>query len=223
MKKFDANKDVLLLGAGGHCKVIVDAIKSWHGDFNIIGVTDNDETKFEQTVLGIPIIGNDGIIWDLFECGLRKVFISIGMVKNYHPRNKIYHKISDMGFELVNVIHGTSIISKTVTIGKGNAILAGSILNTEVKIGDNCIVNSGSIIEHECIIGNNVHIAPGVSISGQVSIEDNCMIGVGASLIQGVRIGEGSIVGAGSVVTKDIPPNCVAVGAPAKVIREVSK
>jgi acetyltransferase-like isoleucine patch superfamily enzyme len=54
---------------------------------------------------------------------------------------------------------------------------------------------------------------------GRVVIKDGAHIGIGAIIMPGVTIGEGAIIGAGSVVTHDIPPYCVAVGSPAKVIR----
>jgi acetyltransferase-like isoleucine patch superfamily enzyme len=54
---------------------------------------------------------------------------------------------------------------------------------------------------------------------GKVTIHDGAHIGIGAIIMPGVTIGEGAIIGAGSVVTRDIPPYCVAVGSPAKVIK----
>ncbi|MBZ4644152.1 MAG: acetyltransferase [Deferribacteraceae bacterium] len=219
-KKYNAQSDVLLLGAGGHAKVIIETIQNYHNEFTIIGITEKDESKKHQKILGIPVIGTDDVLQELYDNGLRKIFISIGMIGNYRPRAYLYNLVKDIGFECINVIHGTSILSKHIVLGQGNAILAGVIINTEVKIGNNCIINTGSIIEHECSIGNNIHIAPGAKICGQVSIDDNCMIGVGANIIQGIHIGQNSIIGAGSVVTTDIPPNSIAVGVPAKIIRK---
>ena len=56
-----------------------------------------------------------------------------------------------------------------------------------------------------------------------IVIKDGAHVGIGAIIMPGVTIGEGAVIGAGAVVTKDIPPYCVAVGAPAKVIKDFSK
>ena len=55
-----------------------------------------------------------------------------------------------------------------------------------------------------------------------VTIEEDCWLGTGAIVLPGVRIGRGSIIGAGAVVTKDIPPFSIAVGVPARVIRQIA-
>jgi acetyltransferase-like isoleucine patch superfamily enzyme len=58
---------------------------------------------------------------------------------------------------------------------------------------------------------------------GSVTIEDNVWIGDKVTILPNVRIGEGSVIGANSVVTKDIPPFCVAAGNPAKIIRKLNE
>jgi len=208
--------DILLLGSGGHAKVIIDAIKISYPEYRIIGLTDVIEERLGKEVLGIPILGTD-IILD--KQGLRKVFIAVGMTKVSFCRLDTYNHLVSTGFELVNIIHKKSIISDMVTIGCGNAILAGVIINADALIGNACIINTGSIIEHDCIIGNNVHVAPGAKLSGNAIIKDNSIIGIGASVIQGVQIGKNCIIGAGSAVISNIPDNSTAVGVPAKVIK----
>ncbi|MEY8748774.1 DapH/DapD/GlmU-related protein [Bacillales bacterium AN1005] len=54
-------------------------------------------------------------------------------------------------------------------------------------------------------------------------IEDNVWIGAGAIILPGVRIGENTVIGAGSVVTKDIPPNVLAIGSPCRVLRKINE
>lgn len=218
--EYDSVKDVLLLGAGGHAKVIIDTLRSYYKNISIIGITEKDQSKLGQTLLNVPILGTDDILQDLYTKGLRKVFISLGTVRNYKPRAYLYKVIKKIGFQCINVIHGTSFLSEYVSLGEGNAVLAGAIINTETQIGHNCIINTGSIVEHECRLGNNIHVGPGAKLSGCVVVEDNCFIGIGANIIQGIHIGENSIIGAGSIVINDIPPNSVAVGIPAKVIKK---
>lgn len=81
-----------------------------------------------------------------------------------------------------------------------------------IKIGRRCLIAAQT-----GIYANN-HREYGMSWEG-ITIEDNCWLGTGVKVLDGVTIGRCSVIGAGSVVTKDIPPNSVAVGVPAKVIK----
>lgn len=217
-RHYDNLKDLLLLGAGGHALVIIETLRMFHSQYSIIGVTDKDELKTGAEISGLPVIGTDGLLKSLYGSGLRKAFVSIGAVTDFTPRIKAYNLALAAGFELINVIHGTSFISGQAEMGCGNAVLANAVINAGARIGNNCIINTGSIIEHECTMGNNVHAAPGSIICGGAVIGDNCLIGAGSTIIQGVKIGEDCIIGAGSVVIGDIPPGSMAVGVPARLI-----
>jgi acetyltransferase-like isoleucine patch superfamily enzyme len=81
-----------------------------------------------------------------------------------------------------------------------------------IKIGKNCLIAS-----HSSVYANN-HRDYGLSREG-IEIEDNCWIGSGVRILDGLTIGRGSVIGAGAVVTKNIPPDSIAVGVPAKVIK----
>lgn len=107
-----------------------------------------------------------------------------------------------------------------------NAVVRGDV--HYVKIGKHSNIQDGAIIH--CTyqkaftqIGDNVSIAHLAMIHGCV-IEDNCLIGMQAIVMDGARVGEGSIVGAGAIVTQgmQIPPRSLVLGAPAKVVRQVT-
>ena len=91
--------------------------------------------------------------------------------------------------------------------------------NSNSSIEKKYIVNTGAIIEHDCKIGDYCHIAPGVHISGAVEIDKLSFIGIGTAIIQGIKIGKNVTIGAGSVVIKNIPDNVIAVGNPAKIVK----
>ncbi|HUH18931.1 acetyltransferase [Albibacterium sp.] len=133
-------------------------------------------------------------------------------------RNRAGINILDHGNELINVIHPSASISKSITIGTGNFISRQAVVNTLAEIGNFCILNSSCIVEHECKLGNGVHIAPGAVLSGNVHIGNNSFIGANAVVKQGVRIGTNVIIGAGSVIIKDIADNQTIVGNPGRII-----
>lgn len=88
-----------------------------------------------------------------------------------------------------------------------------------VEIGNHCtIAPEAALVTHDggaWIFTNEI---PSLQSFGRIVIEDNCFIGLRAIIMPGVRIGRNSVVGAGAVVTKDVPPNSVVVGCPAKVL-----
>lgn len=209
---------VVLIGGGGHCKVVIDAIKK-QNKYDIVGIT--DKKNMGSKILDVPVIGHDDILNQLLNKGVTNALITVGSVKNNIPRLNLYNELCKLGFDFVNVIHPKAIMGEEVVLGKGNVVLAGCIINSCAVIGNNCIINTGSIVEHDCVIGDHVHIAPGAKVAGGVKIGKASYIGLGANVIQGIKIGENCIIGAGAVVINDIPDNSLAVGIPAKVIKRI--
>lgn len=208
---------VVLVGGGGNCKVVIDVLRQ-NDTYEIFGITDVDGGG--RVILGIPVIGTDEVLGELYHQGIRHGLITLGSVGNNGPRIRLFNKLKALGFHLINAIHPKAILGEGLVLGEGNMVMAGSMINPCVIIGNNCIINTGSIIEHDCIIGDHVHIAPGAKLSGGVKVGSGAHVGLGANIIQGISIGAHAIIGAGAVVTKDVPDCCVAVGVPAKVIKE---
>lgn len=214
-----AEKDLILLGAGGHAKVVVDCVRSGAAQWNIVGFLDKgvDAGGWE----GLPILGDDDCLDALRRDGLSAALVSVGMINGAQLRSRLFERLKDSGFRLPTICHSSAIVSTTAVIGEGTVVAAGVIINADAVIGANCIINSGCIVEHDCRIGDHVHIAPGAAVSGGVTIGEGCLIGIGATVLQGVVIGAGSLIGAGAVVLGDVPVGHVAVGVPAKIIKAV--
>lgn len=114
-----------------------------------------------------------------------------------------------------------------VHVGEKSHIARGCILDERnpelIFIGKGVAITSGVMIL--CHQRDLSAYKPGMYAmhcpfkEGKVVIEDGAHVGIGAIIMPGVTIGEGAVIGAGSVVTGDIPPYCVAVGIPAKVIK----
>lgn len=213
------HKKLLLIGAGGHCRSVLDSIEM--NQYENIGIIDLPE-RIGESVFSVPIIGSDGDISDLYRQGYTSVAITLGSTGDTSVRRRIYAKLQENDYSYPCIIDKTAIISKqNVRIGKGVFIAKGAIINTGVSLGDFSIINSGAVIDHDSRIGDFVHIAPGVSLSGGVDVGDDAHIGTGSSVIQSVFIGESTIIGAGSVVTRSIAPKMLAFGVPCKVYKEL--
>ena len=123
-------------------------------------------------------------------------------------------------FEFVNAIHPSVIIGKDVELGVGIVAMAGCIFNPKSQIGDFTFFATGAQIEHDCQIGDFASISAGSVTGGYVKLGKFSAITLGVTVVDRLEIGENTVVGAGSIVLKSLPPNVLAYGNPAKIIRE---
>jgi UDP-perosamine 4-acetyltransferase len=213
-------QDVIIVGAGGHAKVVASCLNN--DKYNLIGFIDKDLTDLGREVyLGKTVVGQDSEMEKWLKDGSCGCIVAIGHVGNPIVRNRLYTKCKSLGFQMINAIHPTAVVDPTAKLGEGIAIMPNVVINANATIGDNSIINTASVIEHDVAIGSGVHVAPRTVISGASSVGENTLLGAGSTIIQGVKIGMNSIVGAGTVVIRDLPDKIVAVGNPAKIIREV--
>lgn len=190
-----------IFGAGGHAKVIIEALGECGVEVDTI--FDDDLSKTE--LLGIPIRQHDV---------KSPLILAIG---NNAVRKNIANDFSiEMFFP--NAISKTAIVSKSAKIGEGSVVLQGAIIQASTIIGNHVIINTGASVDHDCVIENFAHIAPGCHLCGGVHVGEGTIIGVGSVVIPGVKIGKWSVIGAGSVVVRDIPDNITCVGNPCKEI-----
>lgn len=205
---------VVIIGAGGHAKVVADTLVTLGRV--VRGFVDIDAARWASTVNGLPVIGGDDV---LDQCNCREVELAngIGSVLSLERRRAAFERFSAKGFRFVTVVHPRTVVSATVKIGEGAQIMAGAIIQPGVVIGENSIVNTGAIVDHDCHIGAHCHIAPGCTLSGNVSVADASHIGTGAVVKQGVKLGSGTVVGAGAVVVSDHHGGGILIGVPARV------
>lgn len=219
-------QEVIIIGAGGNSKVIVDLINAINDShqskkqvepfFKISGILDDDKAKkhFE----GYPVLGEINKI-NTLKADLPYGFIN-GIGDN-QTRKSIFLEYKEVNW--ITVSHPTAIISKNVKVGTGSVIMAGAIINSGTVIGKQALINTGTIIEHDNIISDFAHLASGTVTAGGVNVGEASMLGTGTKIIQGISIGKNTMIGAGAVVISDIPSNCTAVGVPAKVIKTNNK
>lgn len=210
-------KKVILIGAGGHAKAVIDILKKNNQGIEIAGLITKDADDIGKKILGVSVIGTDKQLSELFKRGIEYALIAVGSVGDNFLRKKLYERVANIGYTFVNAFHPSSIISDHVKFGTGNVVMPGVLVGPDTLIGNNVILNTGSIIEHDCVIEDHVHIAPGVKIAGGVKIGEASHIGIGSVIIQGIKIGKNALIGAGTIVLKDVPDNAVVVGVPGKI------
>lgn len=201
--KAHIQRDVIIVGAGGHGRVIADII-TLSGDVVLGFLDDKDASEFS----GITILGK---LKDIEKYKQDSSFI-VGI-----GNNQLRKQIMDsFGVNWYTAIHPTAVIASDVIIGEGTAIMANAVINTGSKIGRGVIVNTAATIDHDSILSEYVHISPGVHLGGTVSIGPETWIGIGATVINNVAICEKCIIGTGAVVIQNINKSSVYVGMPAK-------
>ena len=215
--KKNKQKRIVLLGAGGHSKVVIDALKSLR--IEIFGIFDSAQTV--KNVSGIPMIGDDTQLQKILKtCPL--AVVCVGSIGNPYKRIQVTERLKKIGFKLPSIVHPSAIVSKTAKIGDGVFIAPGAVIGPNVLVGQHVIVNTHATIDHDCQLGNFVHIAPGVTLSGGVEVGENSHVGTGATVIEYKKIGANTLIGAGSVVIDDIPAECKAYGHPCRVVEHMS-
>jgi len=210
---------VVGLGAGGHAKVVIEILRLM-GSYELVGLLDPKQELWDTEVLSIPVLGDDNLLPELYDRGVRYAFIGLGTIGNTRLRRRLYEKARRQRFQIVQAIHPQAIIAPSAEIGHGPTIMAGVVINAAARLGDNVIVNTGAIVEHDCVIGDHAHIATGARLASTVHVGEGTHIGLGASVRQCIHIGRNAVVGAGAVVVDDVPDNVVVVGLPARILKE---
>ncbi|MBT2616205.1 MULTISPECIES: acetyltransferase [unclassified Bacillus (in: firmicutes)] len=203
---------IVLVGEGGHSKVIKDMIDIAEGN-ELIGYLDDkyDRTIVKEHLFFAPL----SIVSDLLEQFKDiKFIVAIG---NNHIRKKVVEELNIPDSYYVSVIHPSSIISPSIKIGVGTVVMPSTVINADAKIGRHSIINTASVIEHDSEIGDFVHISPHATLTGAVKVDEGTHVGAGSTLIPNVNIGEWSVIGAGATVINNIQSHSLAVGTPAKM------
>ena len=198
------NNRLIIIGAGGHGKVIADnAIKNGYTDICFV---DDHATG---TCMGFPIVGTGADVSALDD-GKTDFVIAVG-------NNGIRKRIAEAhDVNWVTLVHPSAQIGAYVSIGKGTVVMAGAIINPCASVGEHCIINTGAIVEHDNVIGDYAHISPNVALGGTVRVGDLTHVGISAVVRNNIRICGMSTIGAGAVVVKDIDHCGTYIGVPIK-------
>lgn len=201
-----SNERVVVLGAGGHAKVVISTLRA--AGYEIEAVFDDDPTKHGSQIMGIPIKGA------LSEAAGRDYKYGVVAVGDNAVRKAISERI--IGFSWLTVVHPHAYVEASVCLGEGTVVFAGAVLQTDTVVGRHAIINTGATIDHDCVLGDFVHTAPGAHLSGDVTVDEGALVGIGSATIPGVHVGAWSVIGAGSVIVSDVDVQSTVVGVPGR-------
>jgi sugar O-acyltransferase (sialic acid O-acetyltransferase NeuD family) len=216
MKKIEIIKDIVIFGAGGLGKEVLELIHQINKNdyrWNVAGFFDDTLTP-GTVVNGIVVLGN---LKSLQLSEFKNVAVAIG---NPEARANLIDILSAEK-TLPVLIHPSATVSeKNVFVEYGTIIAACVFLSVNVKIGSGVLLNVGCSIGHDVEIGDFCTINPGVRVSGSVKVGDFVFVGVGAILNNNISIANYAKIGAGAVVIKSIEKKSTVFGNPARIILE---
>ena len=203
-------KDLLIIGAGGHGRVIADIAQKL-GRYGSIAFLDDGEA---QESMRLAIVGK---IADMEKyVATHDIFVAIG---DSNTRKEIMEGLFTMGASIPTLIHPSAVLGACVELGVGTAVMAGAVIGPCSKLGMGVILNTCSSVDHDCSIGDYSHIAVGVHVAGTVRVGSLVFLGAGVTVKNNVNICSDCVIGAGAVVIETICDKGTYVGVPARLLR----
>lgn len=201
---------VIVIGAGGHGKVVVATLQS--AGVRVVEIWDDDRRRWGGTVLGVRIHGP--VENRAARAEGNAAVIAIG---DNRVRRRLASRLEPLWTRVVwtSVVHPSAIVHPSASVGAGTVVFAGAVIQPDVVIGRHAILNTGATVDHDCRLGDFVHLAPGTRLAGDVEVAEGALVGIGATVIPGRKIGAWSLVGAGATVVRNVPPETVVMGVPA--------
>lgn len=189
---------IAVFGAGGHGKVVIDAIER-QPMLSVACVAD-DRPRADARLLGHAVIGDrEALLARRAE--FDALIVAIG---DNRAREEVAGWFAGQGMPLAVVVHPAATVAPSAIVGEGTLVMPGAVVNADARLGANVIVNTGAIVEHDCVVGDCVHVAPRALLCGGASIGAGCLVGAGAVVLPGVKIGPRLLVKAGTTVARDM-------------------
>ena len=205
---------LLIMGAGGHGKVVAETAEAT-GGWDRIAFLDENFTRLNGK-LRWPVIGSQKDA----ACMCGEYSAAVVAIGHIETRLRLLDELATVGFALPNLIHPAAWVSPSAVVGEGSVVLAGAIIQAAAQLGRGVIVNTSASVDHDCKLGDGVHVCPGSHLGGNVKAGGGSWLGIGCTVKHGVCIGNRVMVGAGAVVLDDVADELIVAGCPARVIGE---
>lgn len=215
MSRRRAADGVVVLGAGGHAKVVVSTLRA--AGVPVAALYDDDRERWGSEVLGVPVRGP---IAAAVEDEYRRAVIGLG---DNRDRHRLAGEPDLAELEWLSVVHPSAWIDPSVRLGAGTVVFAGAVVQPDCQLGDHVIVNTAASIDHDCRVASFCHVAPGARLAGGVTAEEGVFLGIGSVTIPGLTIGAWAVLGAGSAAVRPVPPGATALGVPARVVKSAQR
>jgi sugar O-acyltransferase (sialic acid O-acetyltransferase NeuD family) len=202
--------EVLIVGAGGHAKVVIATLQA--AGRTVCAVVDDDTALAGTSILGVRIVG---CVDSAKEYRESEAIVAIG---DNHTRRAV---VDRLGLRWTTAIHPSAVVHPSAKVGPGTVVFAGAVVQPGARIGSHAIMNTAATVDHDCVVGDFVHLAPGTHLGGNVTIGEGSFHGVGAVVLPNLKIGEWSVLGGGAVAVRSVPAGESVIGIPARPLGRV--
>jgi sugar O-acyltransferase (sialic acid O-acetyltransferase NeuD family) len=210
-------RPIVFYGAGSLALVLNDFLDT--NDYRLVAIF-SDYPPARTPALSVPVvIGAEAIDRWLADASAPGLSYAISIGNHHRARLERYKLLLEKRLSPATLIHPTSFISPSATVGSACQILAFAFIGTAARIGNAVIVNTRASVDHECKIGDSAYVGPGAVLAGEVEVGDCTYLGTGAVVLPGIKIAADVIVGAGAVVTENIDEPGTYVGVPARRLK----
>jgi sugar O-acyltransferase (sialic acid O-acetyltransferase NeuD family) len=215
-------KKLLLFPFGGNARealLSVFAMNEREKEWDVIGFIDDDQSRHGNECCGIKVLGGREKLNEIPEAFILAV---PGSPVNYFRRKEIIAGLHVDYSRFATIIHPSVVMSPDAVVGCNTIIMPNVVISCGVKIGTHCIILPNTVISHDSIVDEYCCLGSNISVSGSVRISSSCYIGSGTKIRENISIGEGTLVGLGSNVVSDIQAGVIAIGNPAKIIKNTA-
>jgi sugar O-acyltransferase (sialic acid O-acetyltransferase NeuD family) len=204
---------ILLIGAGGHGRAVLETLRDagWPMPAGVL-----DDNPASAGLPGVPHLGPLSAAAALRRQGLAGAHVALG---DNLRRQALGAWLRGLGYALPVIRHPSAVVAGSARIGEGSVLLPRVVLGAAAEAGCHVILNTGCIVEHDSRLEDAVHVAPGAVLGGGVNVGAAALVGLGAALRPGVTVGAGAVVGVGAAVVTDVAPGARVGGTPAVPLR----
>lgn len=167
---------IVIAGAGGHARVVCDAILA-KGEYELVGFIDANVEIGAIVFEDYKVIGNQTNLSGL-KSFADHFIVAIG---NNSIRKQLFNELKNYLRPAI-IIHPSAVIAKNVRLKDGSVCLANAVVSSNSIIGENVILNSGTVIDHDCNIGNHVHLSIGTMVGSNSTIADEITTAIGENI-----------------------------------------
>lgn len=210
--------DLLIFGVGGMGRDtlwLAQRINQVKPTWNILGFLDDSPAAQGKLINGCPVLGTIEAVAAYPNAYLVCAIGSSAVRRRLTEKMKALNPAA----RFATLIDPDAIVADTAEIGQGVVICARNYVSVNSTVRDHCLIGAGCTVGHDAVLEEFVTLYPGVNVSGNTHLMAQCEMGTGSQIIQGLSVGARTIVGAGATVVRDLPPDCTAVGVPARPIK----
>jgi sugar O-acyltransferase (sialic acid O-acetyltransferase NeuD family) len=214
-------ENLVVVGAGGFGREVLDVVDAVNSAgpepvWTVAGVADDAPTEANLELLrkrSVPFLGATTDLEGADAGAPLHYVVGIGSPR---VRRLIANRLDAAGLVAATLVHPSVTMGFDVKIGAGSVLCAGVRLTTHISLGRHVHLNLNATVGHDTTVGDFVSANPLASISGDCMIEADALIGVSGVILNGLTVGRGSVVGGCACVVKDVPPDVVVKGIPAR-------